>query len=302
MLNLLNRAIKSGYKSFSRNIGLSAATIFIMLLTIIIITFLFLLNPVSEILILNIKEKIDISVYFEEGVRDEEILEIQNKITESVNTEEIEYISNRDALEKFIEKHKNNPVIMGSLAEIETNPFLASLNIKASDVAEYEKIALFLENAPFNGLINKIDYQERRPVIETVFSFISSVKRVGLIVSVILGIIAILIAFGAIRSAIYNSKEEISIMRLVGASDWFIKAPFLIQGAIIGFISGFLALILTFSFCYFLNNKIEAFASGISMFSIFVSNLGMILLIQFGLGIGLGVISSMIAIRKYLNV
>lgn len=300
MLSSLKRVIKSGYKSFSRNIGLSTATIFVMVLVIIIITFLALLNPVSEILIEDIKEKIGISIYFEEGVKEEEAVEIKGKIEGSLNVESVEYISTEQALEKFVEKHKNNSVIMGSLSEVGANPFLASLNIKARDAGQYEEIAAFLEAAPFTELINKVDYHERKPVIEKVFTFTSSIKKFGFIISIIFGIIAILIAFGAIRAAIYNSKEEISIMKLVGASNWFIKAPFLIQGAIIGFLSAFIALILTFSFSYFLNSRIEAFAPGVSMISIFLSNFGMLLLIQFGTGIGLGVVSSFIAVKRYL--
>ncbi|MDD3072248.1 MAG: permease-like cell division protein FtsX [Candidatus Pacebacteria bacterium] len=301
MKSFLKRAAKSAYNSFIRNLGLNLATMFVMFLVIIIITFLFLLNPVSQVLISNIEEKISVSVYFEEGVKEEEILTIKEETEKAINLKETEYISSEKALERFIERHKDNPVIMGSLAEIGMNPFLASLNIKALQMGQYEEISYFLENAPFSGLINKIDYQERRPVIEKIFSLTSSAKKAGSLTSVILGIIALLIGFGAIKSAIYNSKEEISIMRLVGASNWFIKAPFLIQGAIIGFLSAFLAFTLTFLFSFLFNARIEAFAPGVSMLAIFTSNIGMIILIQFGAGIVLGTVSSFVAVKRYLS-
>ncbi len=300
MISSFKRAARSAYNSFKRNIGLNLATVLVIFLVITIITFLFFLKPVSEILILNIKEKIAMSVYFEEGVREDEILEIKETISKSVELKEIEYVSAEKALERFLERHKNNPVIMDSLAEIGLNPFLASLNIKTKEMGEYEQINYFLENAPFLGLINKIDYQERRPVIEKVFGFTATIRRAGTVITFVLSIIALLIGFGAIKSAIYNSREEISIMSLVGASNWFIKAPFLIQGTIIGFLSAFLAFTSTFLFSYFLNNRIETFTSGVSLFSIFVSSIAMLALIQFGVGISLGVISSFIAVERHL--
>lgn len=296
----LKRASKSGYKSFIRNFGLNIATVFVMFLAITIITFLFLLGPISDLLISNIKEKINISIYFEEGVKPEEIIEIRNKILEREDVKDAEYISSEEAFDRFAERYKDNFTIMSSLSEIGTNPFLSSINIKAYDVDNYQEINTFLEEAPFRDLINKIDYEERRPVIERVSSMAQIAKNMGYTISLFFGIIAIIFAFSAIKSAIYNSKEEISIMKLVGASNWFIKIPFLIQGSIIGFLSGFLSLVLVFLFSYFLDDKIESFL-GISLFFVFISNLLIILFIQFGTGIILGIISSFIAVKMHLS-
>lgn len=301
IISSFKRAIKSGIISFTRNIGLNIATILVMVLVTIIITSLFLLNPISEVLVQNIKEKISISVYFEEGVQEEEILEIKEKISESINTKEINYISSEKALEKFVEKYKDNFTIMSSLSEIGTNPFLSSLDIKAEEIDDYEKISYFLENAPFRYLINKIDYGERKPVIDGIFSIVSATKRGGFVISIIFGLIAIIFAFTAIKSAIYNSKEEISIMKLVGASNWFIKMPFLIQGALVGLISSFFAFLLMLIFFYFFNNQIESFMGEVSVLRIYLSNSIKIILIQFGVGITLGVISSYIAVKMHLS-
>ena len=302
MISSVKRIIKSGYKSFARNIGLSAATVFVMLMVIFMITFLAFLNPISEILISSIKEKIDMSVYFEEGVKEEDVLKIKEEIINFIDVSDIEYITAEMALERFTERHKENPVIIESLEEIGSNPFLSSLNIKAKDALQYEEVNVFLKTSPFKDLINKVDYYERRPVIEKVFSITDNIAKVGLWITLLLGVIAILIAFSTIRTAIYNSKEEISIMRLVGASNGIIGAPFVVQGAIVGFFAAVLALLITFLSAYFLNARIESFFPGTSVFEIFISNFNMLLLIQFSTGIGLGVISSLIAVRKHLNV
>jgi len=302
MLTSFKRIIKTGWKGFSRNIGLSIATILIMVMVISLATLLFLLNPASKILISGLQEKVDISVYFREDVLLEDIWEVESEISRISEVKDVEYVSREQALEKFIEKHRDDPVLMESLTEVGYNPFLASLNIKAWQVSQYEQVTNFLETGPFKNLIDKVDYHQRKPVIEKVFSITSGINKVGIFFSIIFGAIAILVAFNTIRIAIYNSSEEISIMRLVGASNWFVRGPFLIQGAIVGFIATLITLIITFGICYGLDSKIRVIAPEISIFSLFLSNFWILILIQFATGIGLSILSSFIAVRKYLRI
>lgn len=280
---------------------MSIATILIMVVVISLATLLFLLNPASKILISGLQEKVDISVYFGEDVLPGDIWEVESEISRIPEVKDVEYVSREQALEKFIEKHRDDPVLMESLTEIGYNPFLASLNIKAWQVSQYEQVTNFLETGPFRNLIDKVDYHQRKPVIEKVFSITSGINKVGIFFSIIFGAIAILVAFNTIRIAIYNSSEEISIMRLVGASNWFVRGPFLIQGAIVGFIATLITITITFGICYGLDSKIRVIAPEISIFSLFLSNFWILVLIQLATGIGLGILSSFIAIRKYLR-
>ena len=302
MFTSFKRIFKAGWKNFSRNIGLSFATIFILLMVISLVTLLFLLNPAFKILISNIQGKVDVSVYFKKDVLPENILGAKSEISKIPEVKDVEYISSDEALERFIEKHKNDPVLMESLTEIGENPFAASLNIKAWQASQYEQVVSFLENGPFKDLINKVDYYQRKPIIEKVFSITTAVNKTGIIFSIILGVVAVLVAFNTIRIAIYNSGEEISIMRLVGAPNRFIRGPFLVQGAIAGFIAVLIALLITFGICYFLDPKIKIIISEISIFGLFLSNFWLLILIQLATGIGIGIFSSMIAIRKYLKI
>jgi len=302
MLVSLKRIISNGWKGFSRNISLSLATIFIIVIVISLPTFLFLLNPASKILISDIKEKVDISVYFNEDTSSEDIFLVKTAVSEIPEVEEVEYISKEQTLDNFIKKHKDDPVLMESLTEVGINPFLSSLNIRAWQASQYEQVTKFLETGPFGNLINKVDYHQRKPVIEKIFSLISNINKAGILFASVLGFIAILVAFNAIRIAINNSKEEIEIMRLVGASNWFIRGPFLIQGVIIGSLAALIALLTTFGLCFLITPKVKLIAPEISVFSLFISNLGGLILIQLATGIGLGVFSSMIAVRKYLKI
>lgn len=302
MLTSFRRIIKTGWNGFSRNIGLSLATIFIMVMVISLATLLFLLNSASKILISDIKEKVDISVYFKEDIFPEDILAAKSAISNIPEVKDIEYVSKEQALHKFIEKHKDDPVLMESLTEVGQNPFLASLNIKAWDVSQYGQVSSFLETAYFKDLIDKVDYYQRKPVIDKVFSMISGINKVGIFFSIVLGLIAILVAFNTIRIAIYNSSEEISIMRLVGASNWFIRGPFLIQGIVVGFIATLITLLITFGLCYGFDSRIGAIVPEISTFGLFIGSFWTLLLIQLAAGVGLGIVSSTIAIRKYLKI
>ncbi len=301
MFVLFKRIIKSGWQNFSRNPGLSLATVFIMILTISLITSLFLFREATQFLILTLEEKADISVYFKKNSEKEDIFSLKDEISKMSEVKEVEYVSEEEALEKFIQRHKENPLLMESLSEV-GNPFLASLNIRAWQAMNYEKLANFLENSQTKDSIEKVDYYQRRPIIEKIFSITSNINRVGILASIILAIIAILVAFNTIRLAIYNLREEIQIQRLVGASNWFIRGPFLIQGIISGFLSSLITILIFLPLFNFLSPKIEIFLPGLNLFNFLIQNFWKIFSIQLLTGVFLGIFSSLIAIRRYLEV
>ena len=301
MFSSLKRIIKSGWISFRRQSGLSLATIFIMVLTISLITSLFLFYLSSQFLISSLEAKADISVYFKEDSKEEDILGVKEELTKNFKVKDINYIFKEEALEKFIQRHKDDPMLMESLKEV-GNPFLASLNIKTFEAFQYEEVTNFLAQAPFKNLIEKVDYYQKKPIIERIFSITSTINKVGILSSLILGLIAILVAFNTIRLAIYNFKEEITIMRLVGASNWFIRGPFLVQGIISGMLAIFFTILIFLISLHFLSPKIESFFAGLNIFDYFINNFLTIFLIQLTIGVGLGVVSSLIAIRKCLEV
>ena len=161
------------------------------------------------------------------------ILELKAEIVKLPEVKEVEYVSRAQALERFIERYQGNAVVMESLLEV-GNPLLPTLNITAWQASQYQALTNYFENSPQKDSIHKVDYFERKPVIERITSIASTFNVVGIILSLMLATIAILVAFNQIRLAIYSSREEISVQRLVGASNWFIRGPFLIEGAISG--------------------------------------------------------------------
>jgi len=305
MFTSIKRIFKSGWLSFSRDGGLTVATCFIIAMTILLVTSLFFSKNLSQFLISTIQEKADISVYFKEIVPEEDILNLKEEISKIPEVKSVKYVSKENALENFVQRHKDDPVLMESLEEVGGNPFLAALNIQAFEASQYPAVANFLDStlpSSYQDLIEKVDYYQRKPVIERIFAITSGVKEAGIFLSIVLVIVAILITFNTIRLAILNQKEEIKVQRLVGASNWFIRGPFLVQGAIAGVISALICLLISALVCWVLSPKIEILFSDLNIWGYFTSNFFTVLFIQLATGIGLGVISSTIAIRKYLRI
>ena len=303
MLTSVRRIIRSSWLSFVRNKWLGIATVSIMVMTIFLITSLFLMAGVTKFLIASLQEKVDISVYLKKEVPEADILSLKTELEKAPEIKNVEYVSEEEALQKFKERHKSDNVILQALEEIGDNPLLATLNIKANQASQYEAITNFLESSPvYQNLIEKINYRETKAVIDRIFSISSSVNTAGFIFSLILGLVAILVAFNTVRMAIYSMREEISIMRLVGASNWFIRGPFIFQGAMAGGIAAIISLFLFLILLLFLSPRMEVLLPGFSLLRYFLQNLGMIVLLQFLTGVGLGVVSSFIAIRRYLNI
>ena len=296
------RIIKSGWNGFRRNSGLSIATIFIMVMTISLITSLFLLQRTSNFLIISLTEKVDMAVYFSVEPSVQDIVAIQEELFGLPEVKNLEYVSKTEALEKFTERHEGEEVIMDSLTEVGGNPLLASLNIKAFEASQYAAISSFLDNSSFRELITKVDYYQKRPAIDKILSLTSSINTTGIVLSIILAIVAVLIAFNTVRIAIYNSREEIETMKLVGAANRFIRGPFLIQGVIAG-ISAVLISFLLFSVAVLIfSPKVEIIIPGLELSNYFFSHFFIVLLIQLFAGVGLGTGASWLAVRKYLKI
>jgi cell division transport system permease protein len=298
----LQRIIRSGWEKFSRDTSSSSAALLVMVIVLSIVTSLFFLQGIGTFLIQSLQESVDVSTFLKDSAQEEEVTALQQSLSALPEVKEVVYVSKEDALAQFTERHKQDQVILDSLDAIGQNPLLASLSIKAWDPSSFEKITEFLETTPLASIIQNVDFHERASVISRLASLTSGVRTAVLAGSIFAGLIAVLVAFNTIRLTIYSSKEEIEIMRLVGASNMFIRAPFLLQGIIVGALASVITFILLVPLTLFLSSKFEAFVPQFNLFEYFMSNFFMILFLQLFVGIGLGVLSSLIAIRRYLKV
>jgi len=215
------------------------------------------------------------------------------------------YISTEEALKLFRERHSSDYPTIQALDEIGENPLGGYLNIKAKEVSQYENISNFLksDNALVLGsvsIIDKVNYHQNKLVIDRLNAIISGAQKLGFLITLLLIIISIIITFNTIRLTIFISKEEIGVMRLVGASKTYIRGPFMIEGAIYGIIATAITLILFLPATFWLGHHMMDFL-GLNLYDYYLSNFFQIFAIILLSGIVLGMISSFLAVRKYLN-
>ncbi|MBU2564390.1 permease-like cell division protein FtsX [Patescibacteria group bacterium] len=301
MFEGFKRIFKWGLKNFWRNGWLSTATVSIMSLTLLVITVLLMLNVVANVILEELENKIDISVYFKLDTSETDILKVKDQLEKLEEVNSITYVSQEDALVKFKERHKDNPILLQSLDELDVNPLEASLNIKAKETSQYASINQFLESVYYQEIIDKVNYMQNKDVIEKLNKIVTDVKAGGLILTLLLALIVFLVTFNAIRLAIYSSREEINIMRLVGAKNWFIRGPFLVEGVLYGVIGTVVSLLVLYPVFYFLSPKLSGFLPIEDIFGYFQDNLLAFFFLLLAVGIILGGFSSWFAVRKYLR-
>lgn len=302
MLTNFFRVFKFGWQEFLRNVGISLGTIFIMFIALSLVAGTLFFKGISESLITTLKEKIDISVYFKPDTKEEDIFKTREKLENFPEVEEVEYVSREKALEIFKEKHKDDPQIMEALNEIGNNPLPASLNIKASSAQSYAAISNFLEKGEFKNLVDKVNYKQNKLIIEKLFSILSTVKKGGLVTNLLLILIAVVVTLNTIRLAIYAKKREIEIMKLVGATDGFVRGPFLVQGLLLGLFAGFFSFMVFYVINLLFPSQGSLIFAELGFLNFFEKNILLFLLIQVGGGIVLGAVSSLVAVQRYLKV
>jgi len=301
MLTTLVRIIKYGKQNFARNAWLSTATIAIMALALLVFASLLIFNVMTRTIIASIEDKIDVSVYFKNTTGEDDILRIKSTLQGLPEVKNVDYVSKDEALAIFKDKHKNDPTIAQAIEQLNENPLLASLNIKARNPNEYPVIVGYLNNDSIKPFIEKVSYAQNAGVIDRLNKILSTTQKGGWGLTAFISLIAILITFNTIRLAIYSNRESINIMRLVGGSNFFIRGPFLIEGILYGIISAIVSLLLLAPIIYFISPYTNAIVPELYLWSYFVSNLAVLFVYQVLFGVGLGIVSSFIAIGKYLK-
>lgn len=302
MIAALTRIIKSGLINFWRNGWLSTATVLIMTIALIAWTSIFLSNVVLISVLDVLAEKVDVSVYFNINTKESDILALKSKLENLKEVASVEYVSTDQALEIFKSRHAGDDVLFKSIQELDDNPLEASLNILAKDSTQYAAIASFLNQNQFSNIISNVSYTENKVVIDRLNNIIRVLRESGLVIGLILGFIAFLVAFNTVRLAIYSSREEITVMKLVGASNRFVRGPFIVEGILHGMIASAFSFMVIIPGIGFLGPKLFNFLPEINLVSYIGDNFWSLLLFQTLGGIILGVFSSWMAIRKYLKV
>lgn len=302
----LKRIIKSGLLSAWRERFVSLSAAAIMIITLLVLGSLIFSRQFYQATLLALQDKVDVNVYFLPSAVESDVLSIKKMIESLPEVKSVTYVSREDALKSFEEKHANDTTIAKALEEIDTNPLGATLNIVATDVAQYASLAQFLKSDSVLSkegvpIIDEINYYQNKQAIDRLTDIVSTSKRIGIAIVVILALFSITITFNTIRMAIYISREEINVMRLVGASSFYIRGPFVVAGVIYGVVSGLITLALFFPIARWLGSEGAALFVNFNAYEYYVQSFFWLALSFIGSGAVLGAISSLLSVQKYLR-
>lgn len=305
-LTTTKRILKSGFFSFWRNGFVSLSSVLIMVVTLFVIGSTIFLGAILDSTLTEITNKVDVNVYFVTSAAEEDILAIKSRLETLPEVKGVSYVSREQALEEFKERHKDDQFTIQALEELTDNPLGAVLNIRATEPSQYEGVAQFLEGDNVlskNGspIVDKINYFQNKAAIDRLTRIIDSADKLGFALTIVLVIVSILITFNTIRLVIYISREEIGVMRLVGASGSYVRGPFVVGGMIYGFVAGVITLLVFYPITFWLGGVTEGFFIGLNVFEYYLANFGQMSLIILLSGIIIGAVSSYLAVMRYLN-
>lgn len=297
------RVFKTGFRNLFRNAWLSVAATAIMVVTLVIVSFfvfsgLFLNNRLAAI-----KEKTDITVFLDDTAKNEDVVNLQTKLKSVDNIKSVVYVSKADALKKLEEGDKRSRDI-AKTATIIGNPLPASLQVKVKDLSNLDPVNQVFKSDEFSKIITNYSTEEgndRQKTIKNIAKISRGVSTTGTIIGAAFLIIALLIIFNTVRMAIFTRREEIEIMKLVGATKWFIRGPFIVEGALYGIIGGTLAIIIIFPLINFIKPFFVQYFEAGDVVKFLTDKAHLVILSEYSLGIVLGIISSWLAISRHLK-
>lgn len=298
----LRRIFRTGWNNFKRNSYVTVGTTGVMTLVLLLFLSLIALNFISNTIVSSLEEKVDITVYFKTTAAEEEMMAVKSDLEQFPDVKSVEYVSRDQALDEFKARHAGNALINESLAELEGNPLQASLNVKADNTSQYANIANAIEGNKFRSSIDKINFYENEQVISRIERISHGLRNWGLLSTLVLALIAVAVTFNTVRLTIYNQKQEIEIMRLVGGSNRHIRYPYIVEGALYGIFASAIALAIFYPSAYYVSPKVARLMPGVNTFGYFAHYSLEFVVLTFAVGMFLGIISSVVAMRRFLRI
>jgi len=301
----LSRIVKFSLQSFGRNIWLSIVTITIIVLTLFSVTSLVFVNATMNEAIRLVESKVDVSVYFKPTATPDQVFAVQTNLEALSYVREVKYVTKSEALEKLRAMYNDSPLILESLKELDSNPLGDTLIVGTFDTADYQKVIDVLNATPqYAVLIDNKNFDDNRFVVDKLEALSTQAVRIGWAVTIFFLLIAILVIVNTIRIAIYTHKNEIGIMKLVGASNRFVRGPFVVEAIIYAFIGSFI----TFGLAYIFAHVSDPYVRGLlaqADFSLTMYLNEHILLLFGGELLGIvfiSVVATWLALSRYLKV
>ncbi|HUS26791.1 MAG TPA: permease-like cell division protein FtsX [Nevskiaceae bacterium] len=302
----LTRIITTGMVNFVRNAWLAIAAMAVMVVTLTIVLFSIVTSATFNNTINQITDKIDISVYLSDDITPQQQTQLLDQLKALPNVERITYLSKTDALQNYKRQNANNPELLAAVSETD-NPLPATVQVKPRDLNRIQDIKDFLSKPDIQKLqSDSPSYSgDRKQAIDKITHATNVLREAGIGAVAVFAFISVLIIFNTIQMAIFNRRDELTIMRLLGASTWYIRGPFVVESIIYGILSAIISVAIINSLFVAASSALQASSLGLLDINYsakyFHAHFWQLLTMQLGVGILIGAVSSVIATRRYLK-
>ena len=296
------RIIKFAIEDLFRNFSLSVMTVVILVLMLLSVNTLVVVRAITEQAVTSVKEHIDVSIHFKKEASADQVQEVRSYVESFPEVTETQFLTKEQVLDQFKEMHESDAAILTSLDELDENPLGATLVVKTREPSDYEKIITAISVPEYETVVEAKTFNDIQSSIEKIDMITHRVEQSVIFLSVLFMVIAFFVTFNTIRVAIYTQRLEIGIKKLVGATNWFIRGPYVIESAIFTLCSILITAVLVYNGLTILDPYLEVvFGQEAFLQLYFSTHATQLISLQF-LGVFLlTVCTSGIAIRKYLR-
>lgn len=300
------RVVRTGMVNFVRNAWLAIAAMAIMVVTLTIILFSIVANATFANTVQQITSRINISVYLKDSVNASQTKDFVNELKKLDNVESVTYLDKNAALRAYMQQNAGNEQLLKAINETD-NPLPATIQVKPRELNQLAEIRTFIEKPQWLKLQSDpaSDNGDRREAIDNITHATELLQRAGIAAVLIFTLISVLIIFNTIQMAIFNRRDELQIMRLLGASTGYIRGPFVVETIIYGILSAIISILIINALFVTASNSLQATSLGLLDIAYsqtyFREYFWRLLLMQLSLGILIGAVSSIIATRRYLK-
>lgn len=300
------RIIRTGMVNFVRGLWLAIAAMAIMIITLTIILFSVIVNATFGNTVAQITDKINISIYLKDEVTETQAKQLVRQLEALPSVDSVTYLTKEQARQEYMKQNAGNEALLQAITET-NNPLPATIQIKPQDLNQISQIRAFVGTPEMAKLQSDpvSDSGDRRAAIDKITHATNILQRAGIVAVVVFAFISVLIIFNTIQMAIFNRRDEIQIMRLLGASTVFIRGPFVVESIIYGILSAIISVLIINAVFVTASSSLQATSFGLLDISyaqtFFESHYWQLLAMQLVLGILIGAASSIIATRRYLK-
>ncbi|MFA6466385.1 MAG: permease-like cell division protein FtsX [Patescibacteria group bacterium] len=305
MINLF-RVFKFALQGFFRNFWLSVVTITIMLMAVLSVTLLMSMDYIKETTIKSVENQIDILVEIRPNISREEIENFVLELDDLDEVDDIVIISPEQNRELFLQNNTDEKVkeVLNVYADNE-NPFSYSLSVKAYKLSQYSNILNFVNQEKYSNLIETSDIDTHEEIINKINSIANFLNKYSWYITGIFLLISVLVIFNTIRISIYTRRDEITIMKLVGAGNAFVRVPFILESIFYALTAVLIVIAISYPLVNLVQPVLNSYFQGdqvINLVSYFNSNFVEIFVYQLIVLVVLNVVSTAIAVKRYLKV